>query len=519
MNAQLTQQLSWLSPQAAVLKNMRRGLEKESLRMSANGHLAQSEHPKGLGAALTHPYITTDYSEALIELITPATKSIDETLNFLDELHRFTYQQLGSERLWLNSMPCMVGLDDENIPLAYYGESNIGKLKTLYRHGLGVRYGRKMQTIAGIHYNLSFPPEFWQAWHTASQTTDQLQDFINQKYFALIRTFQRHSYLLLYLLGASPAVCGCFLTGRQHNLQSLSAGTLYQPYATSLRMSRLGYQNTVQRDLHVSYNQLSEYIDDLTHAIHTPYAPFTKLGVKKEGVYQQMNTNVLQIENEYYGLIRPKQTAQSGEKPTQALKARGIEYIEMRCVDLNPFAPTGIDSTTAHFLEVFALHSVLTDSPDFSAHKYAELDERQEQMVERGRAPALKVTINGQAADFKSAALELLQEMQQVAVVLDNAHQTSQYSASISTQLAKIEQPEQTYAAQVLVEMQKYDNNFFAFGSAIAEQHRDYFLSRPLSAERMAFFEQQAQTSHTAQKAIEDSDTQTFEDFLADYIK
>ena len=231
-----------------------------------------------------------------------------------------------------------------------------------------------------------------------------------------------------------------------------------------------------------------------------------------------MNANVLQIENEYYGLIRPKQTAQSGEKPTQALKARGIEYIEMRCVDLNPFAPTGIDSTTAHFLEVFALHSVLTDSPDFSAHKYAELDERQEQMVERGRAPALKITINGQAADFKSAALELLEEMQQVALVLDNAHQTTQYSASISTQLAKIEQPEQTYAAQVLAEMQKYDNNFFAFGNAIAEQHRDYFLSRPLSAERMAFFEQQAQASHSAQKAIENSDTQSFEDFLADYI-
>lgn len=518
MNAQLAQQLSWLSPQAAVLKNMRRGLEKESLRMSKNGYLSQSPHPTGLGAALTHPYITTDYSEALIELITPATKSINETLTFLDELHSFTYQHLDQERLWLNSMPCMIGLDDTNIPLAYYGESNIGKLKTLYRHGLSIRYGRKMQTIAGIHYNLSFPSEFWQAAYQANQATGDLQVFINEQYFALIRNFQRHSYLLLYLLGASPAVCGCFLMGRQHNLPSLSASTLYQPYATSLRMSRLGYQNTVQRDLQVSYNHLPDYINDLTHAIHTPYAPFAELGLKKDGVYQQMNTNILQIENEYYGLIRPKQTAQRGEKPTQALKARGIEYIEMRCVDLNPFAPTGIDSTTAHFLEVFALHSALSQSPEFSAQKYAELDERQEQMVERGRAPQLHITINGESADFKRAALELLSEMQQVAQVLDTAHETTTYSQSISHQIDKIEHPEQTYAAQVLAEMAKYDNNFFAFGNAIAEQHRDYFLSRPLSAERQAFFEQAAQQSLLAQKMIEDSDTLSFDEFLADYI-
>ncbi|MDO8417961.1 MAG: glutamate--cysteine ligase [Agitococcus sp.] len=518
MNAQLAQQLAWLSPQASVLKNMRRGLEKESLRMTPTGHLTQSRHPDGLGAALTHPYITTDYSEALIELITPATKSIDETLTFLEDLHSYTYQHLGDERLWLNSMPCMIGLEDESIPLAYYGESNIGKLKTLYRHGLGIRYGRKMQTIAGIHYNLSFPPEFWQAWQTASETSGELQDFINEQYFGLIRNFQRHSYLLLYLLGASPAVCACFLLGRDHNLASLGTGTLYQPYATSLRMSRLGYQNTVQRDLQVSYNHLPDYIRDLSHAIHTPYPPFAELGVKKDGVYQQMNTNVLQIENEYYGLIRPKQTIQRGEKPTQALKSRGIEYIEMRCVDLNPFTPTGIDSPTAHFLEVFALHSLLSDSPHFEAAEYAELAVRQEQMVEQGRKPDLHIDMNGADADFKNSALSLMAEMQRVALVLDEAHNTTRYSASIDAQIAKIEHPEQTYAAQVLVEMEKHQNNFFAFGHSIAEQHRDYFLSRPLSAERQDFFNQEAQASHAAQKAIEDSDTLSFDDFLAAYI-
>lgn len=518
MNTQLAQQLSWLSPQASVLKNMRRGLEKEALRMTPDGHISQSRHPYALGSTLTHPYITTDYSEALIELITPATKSIDETLTFLEDLHSFTYQHLGQERLWLNSMPCMIGLDDANIPLAYYGESNIGKLKTLYRHGLGVRYGRKMQTIAGIHYNLSFPTEFWQAWQQAEGSTAEAQDFINEKYFGLVRNFQRHSYLLLYLLGASPAVCACFLLGRDHNLQTLSAGTLYQPYATSLRMSRLGYQNTVQRDLQVSYNHLPDYINDLSAAIHTPYPPFAELGVKKDGAYQQMNANVLQIENEYYGLIRPKQTIRRGEKPTQALKSRGIEYIEMRCVDLNPFDPIGIDRPTAHFLEVFALHSLLSASPFFVNSEYAELAERQERMVEQGRAPHLKLTIDGQNNEFSVAALAMLAEMQEVAKTLDNAHDTRRYSESISAQIAKVQHPEQTYAAQALAQMKQHNNSFFAFGHAIAEQHRDFFLDRPLSAERLAEFSQQAAESHLAQKAIEDSDNQSFDEFLAAYI-
>ena len=166
-------------------------------------------------------------------------------------------------------------------------------------------------------------------------------------------------------------------------------------------MSRLGYQNTVQSDLQVSYNQLADYIHDLSHAIHT-YPPFAELGLKKDGVYQQMNTNVLQIENEYYGLIRPKQTIQR------------VEYIEMRCVDLNPFTPTGIDSPTAHFLEVFALHSLLSDSPHFEAAEYAELAIRQEQMVEQGRKPELHIDMNASATDFKASALRsvvLLQKM------------------------------------------------------------------------------------------------------------
>ena len=517
MHSHLNRQLAWLGPQPHVLQGMRRGLEKEALRMSPDGVIAQTPHPQALGAALTHPYITIDYSEALIELITPAETSIDATLGFMEDLHTFVYRHLDEERLWLNSMPCMIGLDDSLIPLAQYGTSNIGRLKTLYRHGLGVRYGRKMQTIAGIHYNLSFPTAFWEAWQKNAGDTRPLQDFINDKYFSLVRNFQRHSFLLLYLLGASPAVSACFLSGRQHSLQTLSPGTLYQPYATSLRMGRLGYQNTVQRDLHVSYNRLDHYLRDLRHAIHTPYPPFEALGVKVDGEYRQMNANILQIENEYYGLIRPKQTTRRGEKPSQALAERGVEYIEMRCVDLNPYAPTGIDSPTAHFLEAFALHSLLSTDTPFSPAEYAHLGERQETMVEFGRKPFLPIRVDEEKVEFHVIADKLLAEMARVAEILDRAHDTDRYSQGVAVQREKLADPEQTWAARVLADIRSHGDSFFDFGKAVAETHRAHFLARPLSPEREALFTQQAAESLAAQSALEAADTQSFDDFLAAY--
>ncbi len=518
MHSHLTQQLAWLSPQPHVLRGMLRGLEKETLRMSPDGMISQKPHPRALGSALTHPHITTDYSEALLELITPATESIGETLGFLDDLHTYVYRHLDEERLWLNSMPCMIGLDDEQIPLAQYGTSNIGRLKTLYRHGLGIRYGRKMQTIAGIHYNLSFPGTFWEAWQNALGDSRPRQDFINEKYFTLVRNFQRHSFLLLYLLGASPAVCACFLAGRQHGLQSLGNNTLYQPHATSLRMSRLGYQNTVQRDLHVSYNRLDHYIRDLSHAIHTPYPAFEQLGVKNaDGDYVQMNTNILQIENEYYGLIRPKRTTLRGEKPTQALRSRGVEYVELRCVDLNPFTPTGIDSPTAHFLEVFALHSLLCGEAPFTPAEYAQLGERQETMVERGREPGLQLRVDEENTGFAEVAGRFLAEMAEIAVLLDQAHQTTLYSDAIREQQLKLAQPEQTYAARVLDAMKAHGNSFFAFGKAVAEEHRALFRQRTLSPDREALFHRHSAESLQAQAALEASDTMDFDAFLAAY--
>lgn len=519
MDAVLARELEWLTPQATVLTGMRRGLEKESLRVQPDGHLAQTPHPAAFGSALTHPSITTDYSEALIELITPATTSIAETLGFLDDVHRFIYAHLGDEQLWVNSMPCILG-EDDSIPLAQYGRSNIGRMKTLYRRGLGVRYGRRMQTIAGIHYNLSFPDTFWQAWQEKTGNTQTLADFRSEKYFGLVRNFQRHSWLLLYLLGASPAVCGSFLKGREHSLQVCGRGTLYLPLATSLRMSSLGYQNTAQSDLKVSYNGLDEYVRDLSHAIRTPYAPFEAVGLKDaQGEYQQINTNVLQIENEYYGLIRPKRTTGRGERPTTALSRRGVEYVELRCVDLNPFQPYGIDATSAHFLEVFALHCLLSDSPPFTGVEYAGLPHNQQKVVERGRDPELRLQVHGESVLFMEQAERLLDELAVVAPLLDAAHGTQAYALAIVQESRKLNDAALTYSATIVRELKEHDCSFFEFAQRTARQHGEHFRSRPLDAASAARFAAEAAASHQEQAAIEAADTLSFPEYLAAYFR
>src|SRR5258706_40729 len=281
----LQQRLSTLSPQ--LLTQIRRGIEKESLRVRPDGALAMTPHPPALGSPLTHPHITTDFSESQLELITAAQPGIDDCLVELTRIHQFVYKHIGDGLLWCSSMPCNLPGDDQ-IPIGRYGRSNVGRMKTVYRAGLSHRYGRRMQTISGIHYNFSLP------------------EVGTEDYFSLIRNFRRHSWLPLYLFGASPAVCSSFVAGRRHELQELRPGTLYLPYATSLRMGRLGYQDDTEAALCVSHNSLDSYAASLDEALSKPFPAYAKIGLKQNGEYRQLNTSLLQIENEFYGTVRPK---------------------------------------------------------------------------------------------------------------------------------------------------------------------------------------------------------------------
>lgn len=507
---------------------MVRGIEKESLRIEPNGHLAQTPHPAALGSALTHPSITTDYSEALLEFITPTFTDADAMLEHLEKTHRYTYQQLDNEKLWVNSMPCIMG-DESGIPIAKYGTSNVGRMKHVYRHGLWHRYGKLMQTIAGIHYNVSMPDAFWPAYQKLLNNTDDLQDFISAQYFGLIRNFQRYVGLVIYLFGASPTVCNSFLKGRDHELEKFNDSTLYLPYGTSLRMSDLGYQNDAQADLSISYNSLNEYVYDLTKAIETPHAAYESMGIKNNQAtdstvndseeYRQLNTNILQIENEYYGSIRPKRVARSGEKPTCALSTRGVEYIEMRCVDLNPFEPIGISADKIRFLDTFAVFCLLEPSPSIDAKNQQEIDQNQAAIVMEGRKPGLEIQQNGQAICFKKWAHELLEKMSSIATLMDEAGNTSNYSKTIANQQQKIDNPDKTPSAKIINELKENDCGFYHFAMEKALEHEAYFRNKPLNAEDFDRFQQQSTESLKQQTDIENNDTQTFEQYLAAYFE
>lgn len=513
----------WFS--APLLAGMKRGIEKESLRMQANGFLAQTTHPQALGAALTHPHITTDYSEALLELITPTFDQPQQALDFLRELHVEVQQQLAQgETLWPLSMPCMLDSEEENIPLAQYGTSNLGKFKTLYRHGLGIRYGRRMQTIAGLHYNVSFPEQLFKAWQDAADTPAELkqlspQDYRSERYFGLIRNFLRLTPLTIYLLGASPSVCACFLIGREHHLQPLIGGTLHLPYATALRMGRLGYQNSAQRQLGIHYNALTCYLKGMQRAIGTPYEEFSKLGLDNDqGEPIQINDHVLQIENEYYSLIRPKQIPQPGESPAQALQNRGVAYVELRAVDLNPFSDIGIDLDSSCFLETLALYALLQPSPSIEADEQVRIERNQAKIVDEGRNPELEIDTAEGLQSFKAWGLAQLQAMQPYAQQLDmmSAQPGQPYTQAISRMLVRLQQVEHTLSAQVLQQTVAAGGSWH-FGHALAKDYAQQQRTHVLSAQRQDYFQQVAAQSWQDQVALEQRDQCDFKTYLAPY--
>ena len=500
----------------SVLRGLRRGIEKESLRVSPDGTLSDRPHPAYLGSPLTHPHITTDFSEAQLELITDVHDSPQGAVEQLEDVHRFVYRGIGDELMWTASMPCLLGSDDE-IPVGRYGTSNVARAKTVYRLGLGNRYGRLMQTISGIHYNFSVPDDFWPLLADAMGARPS-QDFRTQSYFSLIRNFRRYSWLLIYLFGASPVLCKSFVKDRPHPLQAFDEGSLYLPHATSLRMGRLGYQSDAQSSLHISYNSLDQYARSMREALTGTYAPYEKIGVKVDGEYRQLNTALLQIENEFYGTIRPKQPVKSGERPLSALTGRGVEYVEVRCLDLNPFLHVGIDVPQMRFLDTFLLFCLLADSPADSRHESEVMGENQLRVVERGREPGLELAQDGRTRTREDWSREILDRCRPLAELLDHAHGTTDYVHAWEEQRQKAEQPELTPSARMLEIMSGQGIPFFRFAMNQSIAHKGYFDEHPLLPARLAEYEAQARESVAEQARLEAAETESFDEFLERYL-
>lgn len=501
-----------------TLSGGKKGIEKESLRVDREGEIAQTPHPSSLGSALTHPYITTDYSEALLEFITPPFADVRETFQFLCDIHQFVYANLTSDEiLWATSMPCV--LDEEHgAPIARYGHSNVGTMKHVYRRGLEYRYGGAMQAISGVHFNYSLPDSFWPVFQTCLKDDSLIQDFISNSYFCLVRNFQRLGWLIPYLFGTSPAVCRSFLRNRPAGFAEFDAGTYFRPHATSLRMSDIGYKDKTQANLKISYNHLDEYVASLTRAIETPYPEYEQIGVVVDGEYRQLNANILQIENEFYSFVRPKQIARSGEKPTLALKRRGVQYVEVRALDVDAFGPLGVNEDQLRFLEAFLIFCLLQESPAIDPDEWEEFDYNQRMVASYGRDPSLALLQHGQKRSLRKWAKEICEMMQGVCELLDESDPSRPYAKAVSVQAETADNPEGTPSARVLAEMWKAKESFFAFAMRMSEKHERYFKGLKMSAKQQQHFEQVTQQSLTRQREIEESDEISFEEYLKRYF-
>ena len=485
---------------SARLQGIGRGVEKESLRVAQDGTLATTPHPRALGAALTHPHITTDFSESQLELITGVHRSAEAAEAELTQVHQAVYRALGDEMMWVGSMPCTLPPDDQ-IPLGRYGTSNVGQSKTVYRMGLGHRYGRRMQTISGIHYSWSLP------------------EVTTADYFGLIRNFRRHSFLLLYLFGASPAVARGFADGAK-DLVPLGPDTLHMPYATSLRMGNLGYQSDAQTSLSVSYNSLDSYAASLSDALVRPYAAYQKLGIRSaDGGYNQLNDSLLQIENEFYGTIRPKRVIFPGERPLHALRERGVEYIEVRCMDLDPFVPAGIAPATMRMIDIFLLHCLLDDSPLDSPNEIAELGRNQQRVAARGREPGLKLERGGVEILMTDWLNEILAECGPIAAWLDAHEGTDAHSQALAAARAAVLAPDTLPSARVLAEMVgRHGGSHDAFVRAHSRRTRAHMLALDLPPDVAAHMAELATESLAEQARIEAADTMPFEIYRQQYL-
>lgn len=500
-----------------------RGVEREALRVDRkNGRISHQPHPKALGSALTHSAITTDYSESLMEFITQVHPSVEGVIKELDDIHNLVNHELFKidECLWPASMPCYLESNDD-VPIAYFGESNTGKLKYVYREGLSNRYGRIMQCIAGMHYNFSFDADFWSFLEgykgKNGLSRAEKQTFQSDSYFALIRNFRRSSWMLSLLFGASPAIDESFLPAKPDSLDVFKEKTWFGPKATSLRMSDLGYQNKAQADLYVCYNEVETYISTVKKALQTPYPRYQDIGVKVDGQYRQLNSNVLQIENEYYSDIRPKRVTQPGEHPSAALHARGVEYIEVRIMDIDPESSIGMTSSTLYFIDVFLLYCMLRGDEPLGMDECSRLRKMQQEIASHGRDLDMDFDFGQGPIQLRSKANSMLQDLAVVAEFLSSSTGNLAYRDAVEVQKEKLADETQLPSAKLLARSQA-QNGYQNAMLTLSREQQAMWMNCPLPATLTQEFMDKAERSLQDQEAIEASDDVDFDTFLKAYL-
>ena len=485
------------------------GIEKESLRVF-QGKISQSKHFDSLGSALCNRYITTDFSEALLELITPPYESNIQTLEFLDNIHHFVTHNVEEDLLWPFSMPPLIN-SESKILIAEYGLSNQALFKRVYREGLSHRYGKLMQVISGLHFNYSLPEIFWTSIKDLypKYRTDELSSII---YFRTLRNLKKMNWLILLLFGASPFISKNFLHKDPGDFKKFK-GSYYLPYATSLRMSDLGYQNFNRSTLNASLNSLNEYTEALLYATRTESEEYRKIFDNNSNQYPQLNSNLLQIEDEYYSIARPKSNDLSNIRLLKKLKSSGVDYIEFRSLDLNPFHRSGIDLNTINFLEIFLLYCSLIPSPPITDEEIKELNKNDLKVAREGRRKGLKIIKEGKLVSLRDWAHNILDEMS----VLSNI--SGQDNNNLDHYKDIISNPGLSISGMLLDTLVEINISFQDMGIELAQTYKEEFLQlKPSENIYWDALKEEALASLKKQDNLEQNNTENFKEYLTKYF-
>ena len=488
-----------------------RGIEKESLRVSKDNTISSEDHPASLGSALTNKYITTDFSEALLEFITPTHSSVENALNNLDEICKFVVTKT-PETIWPSSIPCKIK-NENSIRLADYGTSNAGLLKTLYRSGLSYRYGSMMQTVSGIHYNFSFSDKFFES----LRGDEDLQSFKNKSYLNLIRNFRRNAWMILYLFGSSPVVPKTFITDRKNFLQELNQEDLFLEYATCLRMSELGYMSKAQDNLHIAYNDINEYLKDLKNDLNKEHKRYGEIGIIKDGKRIQINSSIIQIENEYYSSIRPKRITPTGERPINILRNEGIDYVEIRALDNNSFLPTGIDEDTSYFLEAYLIGCFFGEDKKSTENEIKELLMNWGNVVKEGRNPNLKLLKNKEKVSIKDSGMAVIDSLRNIFEQMppEMNEYTKKVFKSLDRQEEKFNNASLTPSGKIVTDLRNNNKTWEELNLELAKQHSDSLEKIRMD---LSYLSEEAQISLGKFKELEAYNEEEFDVYLDKFV-
>ena len=504
---------------SSFLADSKVGLEKESLRVDKNGTISYKMHPKEFGSALTNKYITTDYSEALIEIVTPPCNSHNEALKYLENIIGFIYKNLDQEYLWPASMPCIIA-GDKSIPIAYYGTSNPARMKTTYRRGLGNRYGRIMQVISGIHFNYSFSENFWAQYALFKKTDKSIKDFKSEQYFIISRNLLRNGWLIAYLFGCSPAVCKSYLSGKKTTLESFDEHTYYEKFATSLRMGDIGYQNNKEDDMgvHIDYNSLKKYSKSLDEAVKKPSKEYKKIGVHNDGYYKQINANTLQIENEYYSTVRPKPDPNIKRRPSKALLEGGVDYIELRSIDNNIFSNTGIDLDQMYFIELLMIHGLISNDSEMSEKEYMESKKNLTNVAHNGRDKKLVLKLNNEEKLINIVLSEIFYELKKIAELMYKITKDNGYKKSIEAQEEKFKNNDKLPSNKVINKMIQNKYSFYEFCMENIWSQEKYFSKLDFDDDMINKLKEETILSVNQKDILENNVKENYEDYIKEYF-